>query len=84
MQGKLTLKSMTNTSTPNGASENPENPKKDINRNIDSLLKFAIEKELGKPIDPKKFDTYKKNKDKNRENICLTMLDLRKQDPESW
>jgi hypothetical protein len=75
---------MTNTNTPNGASENPENPKKDISRNIDSLLKFAIEKELGKPIDPRKFDTYKKNKDNNRENIRLTMLDIRQEDPENW
>ncbi len=48
------------------------------------LLKSGIEREFGNPMDPRKFDTYKKNKERNKENIRTHMRDIRSENKEEW
>lgn len=70
---------MTTPNSSDSTHENTETSKRSSNKNINSLLKFGIERELGNPIDPRKFDAYKKEPDYN--NIRLNMKDLCKEDP---
>ena len=52
--------------------------------NIHGLLKEAIEQEFGDPVDPEKFDSYKKNRDAINDKIIRGMSDLRRQNMEDW
>lgn len=75
---------------PNAANDsgNPEQDEKmkahNSAPNIHGLLKEAIEQEFGDPVDPVKFDAYKKDKTKINERIFQGMHDLRRQNMEDW
>ncbi len=58
--------------------------KKERSINATGLLKAAIERELGSPIDPKKYDNYIAKNDSVINNIRGNIDDLRGFSDEDW
>ena len=72
---------------PNAANDsgNPEKIKAhNSTPNVHGLLKEAIQQEFGDPVNPEKFDMYRKDKTKINERIFQGMHDLRRQNMEDW
>jgi hypothetical protein len=73
---------MTTTNIPREAPENlVQNPK---TVNIHGLLKSAIEREFGSPMNPVRFDSYKKQINEIQNRITIHMYDLKWENPIDW
>lgn len=85
MQEIVTYRNMaTLNSTPDGPRESSEKSSKTLAQNSHNLLKEAIFRELWNPLDPIKFNEYKKNRNTYNKAIETSMYDLRSERKNMW
>ena len=74
---------MSNPNTP-GSLDTVEKNQKSIVPNVQGLLKEGITRELWNPINPEKYDAYKKRHDVMNGNIRANMKSIRRERIEDW
>lgn len=74
------------TNLPNAPETSVEAPEKENkkSKNVRWLLKSALERKFGVPLDPEKFDAYKKKTDTLEEDIQTEMRILQSENLEDW